>query len=350
MKSFLPLILFFFILNGNLFAQEEDNYQDITTLTSHVDIFEDQRPMKITLTLDLKKYQRSKFEGEYMPVHFLYEYQDTIRIEKTMRIKARGAFRREYCTFAPFWLNIRKADVTNELLQDVKKMKVVTQCNGGKTFSEYVLKEFLAYKIYNLLSPISFRVRLIQMTYIDTGRKNKVTENWAFLIEPEEMLAERFEAMAVKNDELSMLYMRPEQMDVAAQFHYLIGNPDFSITGRHNMKILGLPGFGTEGYTPVPYDFDYSGLVNASYAVPGENLGITSVRERYYLGPCREDAEFQNAIDHVNKYQDEIMDLPVDFSYLDNKHRNEMIGYLESYFQSAANPDFIKKNLQPTCR
>ena len=116
------------------------------------------------------------------------------------------------------------------------------------------------------------------------------------------------------------------------------------------MKILGLPGFGREGYTPVPYDFDYSGIVNAFYAIPGEDLGITSVRQRYYLGPCREDQEFQKAIDHISGYRDEILNLVVDFPYLSEKHKNEMIGYLESYFDSASKSGFIWSNLRTTCR
>ncbi|MEN8201095.1 MAG: hypothetical protein ABFS28_00770 [Bacteroidota bacterium] len=333
-----------------LSAQEKSDSLIIHTISTTLDIFEDPRPMEITLTLDLKTYQREKFEGEYIPVHFLYEFGDSVRIEKSMRIKARGKFRREYCTFAPFWLNIRKANVTNEHLQDVKKMKVVTQCKGGKAYSEYVLKEYLAYKIYNMLSPVSFRVRLIHMTYIDTGRKNKVTENWAFLIEPEEMLAERNGGIAIKKDELSMHFMRTEQMDVAALFLYMIGNSDYSIVGRHNMKILGLPDYGSKGYTPVPYDFDYSGIVNSHYAVPGENLGISSVRQRYYLGPCREDQEFQKAIDHIQSHRDEILELVEDFPYLAPKHKKEMIRYLEAYFDSASRPGFIRSGLQTSCR
>ncbi len=88
------------------------------------------------------------------------------------------------------------------------------------------------------------------MTYVDTGRKNKVTEGWAFMIEPEEMLAERKGARVVKNNELPTTLMRPLEMDVLALFQYMIGNTDFSVSGRHNIKILGLPGFGTNGYTP----------------------------------------------------------------------------------------------------
>lgn len=347
-KLFLPLLIIM-MFQLCLYAQEEDSL-NVHTISTDIDIFEDPRPMEITLTLDLKKYQREKFEGEYMPVHFLYEFNDSIRIEKDMRIKARGQFRREHCTFAPFWLNIRKADVVNEHLQDVKRMKVVTHCNGGRAYSEYVLKEYLAYKIYNLLSPISFRTRLIHMTYIDTGRKNKITENWAFMIEPEGMLAERFEALVIKNDELSMRYMRPEQMDLAALFMYMIGNADYSIAGRHNMKILGLDDFGSLGFTPVPYDFDYSGLVNASYAVPGENLGISSVRQRYYLGLCREDQEYQTAIDYIQSQREEILELVENFPYLGSTHKKDMIKYLEGYFDSASRPGFIRSYLRSTCR
>lgn len=347
-KPILPLV-FIMILPLCLYAQEEDS-ANMHVISTDIDLFEDPRPMEITLTLDLKQYQREKFEGEYIPVHFLYTFNDSIRIEKQMRIKARGQFRREHCTFAPFWLNIRKADVANEHLQDVKRMKVVTHCNGGRAYSEYVLKEYLAYKIYNLLSPVSFRTRLIHMTYIDTGRKNKVTENWAFMIEPEEMLAERFEALVIKKDELSMQLMRPEHLDLAALFLYMVGNSDYSVAGRHNMKILGLADFGSLGYTPVPYDFDYSGIVNAHYAVPGDNLGITSVKQRYFLGPCREDREFQTSIDYIQSRREEILELVDSFPFLGEKHKKEMIKYLEDYFESASRPGFIRSNLRSTCR
>jgi hypothetical protein len=306
--------------------------------------------MDITLTYDMKAFQREKNKDEYRDVHFLYQFNDTTAIEHILRIKPRGQFRKDHCTYPPFWLNIRKADVVNENLQEVKKFKVVTQCRGEKDYSDYVLKEFLAYKIYNLLSPVSFRVRLVHMKYIDTGRKNKESESWGFLIEPEEMLAERSGGILIKKDEISMQFMRTEEMDLVAMFQYMVGNPDYSIVGRHNMKILGLPGFGTLGYTPVPYDFDYTGIVNANYAIPGENLGISSVRQRYFLGPCREEQEFQLAIDHINSLREEILELVSGFPYLSDKHKNEMMGYLEDYFNSARGPSFIKSKLKSTCR
>ncbi len=350
MKSILTFLVIWFISAGVVHSQEFADAISSDTFSTTIDIFEVPAPMDITLTYDMKAFQRNKNKDEYVDVHFLYQISDTVQIKHTLRKKARGQFRKSHCSYAPFWLNIRKADIVNKNLQEIKKIKVVTQCKGGKDHSDYVLKEFLAYKIYNLLSPVSFRVRLVHMKYIDTGRKNKESESWAFLIEPEEMLAERSDGIVIKNDEISMRLTRPKEMDLAALFQYMVGNPDYSIAGRHNMKLLGLPGFGSAGYTPVPYDFDYTGLVNADYAIPGETLGISSVRQRYFLGPCREDQEYQLAIDHINSHREEILELVSDFPYLSDKQKNVMIAYLEDYFNLASGPKFIERELKSTCR
>ncbi len=322
----------------------------IDTIDTSVDLFNEINPMDMTLTFDLKKYQRSKFKGEYLPVHFYYQINDTLRLEKSMRIKARGEFRRKHCSFAPFWLNIRKADIANQHLQEVTRIKIVTHCRGSNEYADYLLKEYLTYKIYNILSPISFRVRLLRMKYVDTGRKNRVTESWAFMIEPEEMLAGRHDGQVIKKDELIMRLMKPETMDLVALFQFMIGNADYSIAGRHNVKILGLPGFGSEGYTPVPYDFDYTGLVNAEYALPGENLGITSIQDRYFLGLCREESEYQQVIDHLEKHRDEILEMINSFPYMKEKKKSEMISYLEGFFILASDTERIRKKLNKTCR
>lgn len=348
---FLLMLSILLFIQGSLFSQHErQQIRMVDTIDTSVDLFDETEPMHITLTLDLKMYQREKHKGEYMPVHFLYEINDTLLLEKTMRLKARGQFRRSHCNLAPFWLNIRKANVKNAHMQDINRIKIVTHCKGAKAYEEYVLKEYLAYKIYNILSPVSFRVRLLKMTYVDSGRKNKITEGWAFMIEPESMLAQRTGALVMKKDDLAMQLMRPGEIDVVALFQYMIGNADYSVTGRHNLKILGLPGFGTEGYTPVPYDFDYSGLVDAYYAIPGENLGLASVRDRYYLGPCREDEAFIAAIEHINQCREEIIQLVTGFDYLDPKYKNGSIQYFEEYFELAGHHQPFIHSLQRTCR
>ena len=250
----------------------------------------------------------------------------------------------------PFWLNIRKSDVQNKLLQDVVRMKVVTHCNAGKASSMYVLKEYLAYKIYTILSPYSFRVRLVKMVYVDTGRKNRRTENWAFIIEPESMMVKRNGGFIIKNDMLSMRHMIPEHMDRVAMFQYMIGNADYSIAGRQNIKIMGLEERIPEGFIPVPYDFDYSGIVDAYYAIPGENLGIESVRERYFLGACRTEADHEKTIEYLLDYRDEMYAYIGSFPYLEENRKNELVYYLEEFYKMTSGPGFISREIESTCR
>lgn len=351
MNNYILIPILLILLSFSLHAQDiPEEGALIDTINTSVDLFNEEDPMYITLTLNLKEYQRNKYKGEYVPAHCRYQINDTITLDKSMRIKARGDFRRSYCSFAPFWLNIRLADVNNKHLQDVTRMKIVTHCNSAKGYEAYVFKEYIAYKIYNILSPVSFRVRLIRMKYVDTGRKGKVTESWAFLIEPEGLLAERLEAIPIKNDKLSMARMEQGSMDLVALFMFMIGNSDYSILGRHNVKILELPGFGPEGYTPVPYDFDYTGFVNAHYAIPGEHLGIKSVQERYYMGRCRELSEYKQLIDYMENHRGEIMEMIHSFPYLEENSKSEMIAYLEEFFNLASYTGLIQKQFDKTCR
>ena len=354
LQANLPFLLFislFLLLPCSLFAQlEQLHVREVDTIETSVDLFSETDPMQVTLTLDLKRYQREKFKGEYMQVHLMYQLNDSVQLERDVRMKARGNFRRTHCSLAPFWLDIRSGGKKSEEPKDINRIKMVTHCKGSKAYEDYVLKEYLCYKIYNLLSPVSFRVRLVRMTYVDTGRNNRVTEGWAFMIEPEAMLAQRLSATVVKREGLSFRLMRPEDIDIAMLFLYMIGNPDFSLANRHNVKILGLPGFGTEGYTPVPYDFDYSGFVDTYYAIPADNLGITSVKERYFLGPCREDPEYVAAIEHINLHREEILQLVNDFPYLEKRYKRAAMAYLENYFKLADHHKALIYSLQKTCR
>jgi hypothetical protein len=122
------------------------------------------------------------------------------------------------------------------------------------------------------------------------------------------------------------------------------------VTGQHNLKILAMKEYGPTGFIPVPFGFDYSGLVNTDYAVPGEALGTTSVRERYYLGPCRPEKVHNETIQELAQFYDKIMACIKDFEYLDDKEKDDMIGYLDSYFKESKESWFIDQKIAPTCR
>ncbi|MEA3462337.1 MAG: hypothetical protein U9R49_10690 [Bacteroidota bacterium] len=319
------------------------------TAAVYEDLFEIKEPLNMTLKFSVKELQKTKYKETYLPAEMTCHVNDSFKVKHEVRVRARGEIRKKIC-FAPmFWVNIRHAGIEAEDLSDVIKMKVVTRCKGSNMYKNYVLKEYLVYQIWNLLSPYSFNTRLVRLKIIDTGRKNKEREDWAFIIEPEAMMVERNNCMSIKNDKLSLRTVNKEWMDRVAFFSYMVGQSDFSVTGRHNLKILTPKEYGPTGFIPVPYDFDYCGLVNAEYAIPGEPLGIESVTERYFLGACRSDAVYAKTIEWMDSYQDEIRDLIMNFEYLEEGEKKNLMKYIDGYFRESGQKYFLGRNISSTC-
>ena len=227
---------------------------------------------------------------------------------------------------------------------------MVTHCEYGN--EENLLKEYLIYKLYNVLTDNSFRVRLVKVTYINTSKpKSKPIETYSFLIEPVEMLAERTKAVVVESENLSQKVIFPEVMNRMAIFNYMIGNTDWSVPNQHNCKILSVADINRPGMgTIVPYDFDYSGLVNASYAIPFEQLPIKTVRERLYVGICRSEEEFRTALQEFTDHKDAFYKVINDFTLLDKRTKNDMIEYLDSFFVQFDSRNSIGNELIKDCK
>jgi hypothetical protein len=342
-------IIYILFLPTGLAAQHEvPSFED--TLEVYECLFSDEEPLQLTLQFNVKEFQKTRKDEKYQPAEMTCHVNDTFRVTHPVRVKARGIYRRDNCSVPPFWLNIRYSGIETEELSDITRMKMVIRCRDMKQYRDYVLREYLVYRIYNLVTPYSFRVRLVRLKFIDTGRKNRESEDWAFLIEPDDMMANRLKATVVKSNELSMRTVNHKVMDRLAMFQYMIGNGDYSVTGRHNLRILAMETPGPLGFIPVPYDFDYTGLVNTHYAVPRESLGISSVRDRYFLGPCRNRRIHMAAVQNLATYKDEIFDLIMTFEYLDEEEKSDMVGYIESFFQEAEDERFVERSIAPTCR
>jgi len=351
MRSLFLASFFFSILGVSLYAQQDyvPSFED--TLEVYEEFFFLDEPVNLTMEFNIKEFKKARRKTDYHPAKMTNHVSDSFEVNHEVRVRARGEFRRDNCNMPPYWINVRYAGIEAEEFRDFRKMKMVTRCSNAGPYADYVLKEFLLYRIYNLITDLSFRVRLVRVKYIDTGKnKNQISENWAFLIEPEELLAKRLNAKLIPSDKLSIRTVNPEVMDLMALFQYMVGHGDFSVTGRHNLKIIALKEPGPVGFLPVPYDFDYAGLVDAHYALPGETLGISSVKERYYLGVCRPEEIHLKTLAKLAEYQDEILDLIMNFEYLEEEVRLEMVAYIATYFVESEQDRFVEAYLDPTCR
>jgi hypothetical protein len=130
-------------------------------------------------------------------------------------------------------------------------------------------------------------------------------------------------------------------------FEYMIGNTDFSIWALHNVRIVQDRG---RRLYPVPYDFDLSGLVHAPYATPDPRIGIRSVLDRLYRGPCRSLDDMDTAAEGFRSKRAEMMALLESMRDLAPLARGEAKDYLESFFRAIDKPQGLKKQLVDGCK
>ena len=315
-------------------------------------LFENDSLIEISLRFDLSTYFREKPRKEYLKANLTINADKADSISRDIRLKTRGVFRNKYCTFAPIELNIKKANFGYSDLDKISKLKLVPQCSSGKDKEDYVLREYLAYKLFNVLTDTSFRVRLLTVNYLDSGKKRKPIKQFGFFLEPAEMLTARTNCILIKARTMDQKAIIPRIMDRLAIFNFMIGNYDWSVPGLHNVFVMKSLIYDPSGLgIAIPHDFDWTGLVNASYAIPAENVGTENVRERLFEGICRSKEVFQKDLDLFLAKKDEFYKVINDFPYINQREKRDMTDYLDGFFdQLTGKRDLILYNLMNTCK
>ena len=306
----------------------------------------------VKLFSDWKLLAKSKRQEdpEYQPATMTFYFSGSDSVEVDVRIKPRGIFRKSHCLFPPFWVNFDEEDFSNSSVNKYDKLKLVTHCRESDSYKQQMIIEYYAYKMYEIISDYSFRTRLIKINYADTVNKKSPGANYAFFLEDLDQIAERNESEAIESSSMHPERLNRDITTVMDIFQYMIGNTDWSVVTGHNIKLVK-PNDPTQ-YNPIgiPYDFDYCGLVNASYAVPPLDLDIESVTDRVYRGFCRTDEEFQKAFDMIASHEEEILDLFRNSELLDKRRKAQAVSYLEESFEIIKNPSLAKREIKSMCR
>lgn len=313
-------------------------------------IFRDDRIIDVTLRFDVTTYLRKKPKDEYLKAEMTLSHGgDTIK--RDIRLRTRGKFRNTYCALAPIELNFKKVDFGYADLDSIKKLKLVAQCSPGESGQEYLLKEYLVYKLYNLISDTSYRVQLLRLTYLDTSRDRKPITQYGFFIEPDDMLGNRINAVELKSATLNQKHVVPAVIDRIAVFNYMTGNYDWSVPGQHNITLFKELSTSTQLALAIPYDFDWTGIVDAPYAIPAEIVGTESVRERIFLGICRSEDVFRRELDYFANKKNELYSVISNFDLLRPRQKQEITNYLDEFFdQLRGNKNGIVSTLRNSCK
>ncbi len=338
---FVNFIIFFLLLlltfNSGVIAQN-----------SGIEIknfFVDDKLIEITLDSDFKKLIREKlkkeFSGNYQPATITMVFPDSVKLTENIEIRSRGKFRREKCNMPPVMLNFKSPNATT--LNKLGTLKLVWPCGTAPYDEQLILKEYLIYKIYNLVTEKSFRVRLVKIGYRDINDKMKPYTSYAYLMEDVDGLAKRNNCVEIQPERIRSEQTNRDQTTLMTLFEYMIGNSDWVIPISRNVKLIRSRADSSSAPFVVPYDFDYSGLVNARYAIPPPELPISSVRERYYLGFARTPEELQAALLLLRKQKEAIDSLILNFAPLDAFHKKDMIKYISDFFEMTEKEKDIKE-------
>lgn len=320
------------------------------TIGDTLDLFNDNNPMEFIIESDFKKLIKRKFKDEYQGAYFKTMFNDTVLVTRNIKIKPRGNMRKSTCHFPPLKLNFPKKDAYLTQIQEFDKLKMVLDCKRGNIYEQYLLSEFYIYKMFNLLSEYSLRVRLLRVTYVDTSGKYKNATRYAFLIESIDQLAKRLNHIRIKPPGIRDQNTNHQVLSMIYLFQYLIGNTDWSIAGSHNVYYLKSKNPTESIPLVVPYDFDYAGLVDANYAVPHESIGTESVRERVYWGYCIPDNLLQEARDHMIKNKDKIYNIYQNDQLLDKNNKRNTISYLDDFFKIIKSDNSFRRTILESCR
>lgn len=313
-------------------------------------LFSDNTPLKTELRFDVKKFIKTKYKDEYLPATMSIIPAEGDTLTTDIRLKARGEFRRRYCSFPPIKLNFKGSELESGPFSDLSTLKLVNSCRYQTLYQDYIFREYLVYELFQLFSPLSFKARLLDITYIDSEGKREPLQKYGFVIEHVEHMAARNNAFELDPPRISMEMTDRKQLLIISFFNYMIGNADWHVGSLHNVKIIKSREFiADEQPSVVPYDFDYSGIVNTTYAVPPEDLGFSDIRQRFYKGPCFTENEGQAVADLFLSKKEAVLSIYRDSPWLDNRYKNETIEYLEEFYETISSSRSIKNYMLSTC-
>lgn len=308
--------------------------------TGNGPLFASDAPLSFTLTAPMQRIVRDRVKpapntaATKHAARLTYISPADTNVSLPLALVVRGNFRRDAanCIFPPLYINFPKKTVKGTLFAKQNKLKLVTHCRDD----EYVVREFLIYKLYNLLTDLSFKARLAQVTYLDSLGKRKPETHWGMLLEDEDDISNR-NGISVYKNRLKAAYVDTTNMATVAVFEYMIGNTDWSVVFRHNIKMV------VDSTKPrpmaIPYDFDHAGLVDTRYAKPAEQLNIETVRERLYRGPAYPMKILNQVFARFKALKPAFYALYQNDKRLSASYIRDTIYYLDDFYKIIDNPD-----------
>lgn len=319
-------------------------------------LFESNELLEVRLSGPLRELARDRDEKPaYRPGILTYPELDGTDRTLEVKLRPRGKSRRGmYCQFPPLRLKVPKNDVDGTLFEKQNNLKLVTHCKRSDRHDRFIYREYLVYRMLNLITRTSFRVRPLVIEYVDTAQPDRSERRFGFLLEDKKRLAKRLERKEAKVAKLSPSQLEPAHTSLMDLFQFMVANTDFSFISPwgtddccHNTTLLSDP---SGAYLPVPYDFDVTGFVDAPYAVVDQKLPIADVRKRLFRGFCRPDDSLARAVARLQAVRAQIFEVLRTETMLEERDRASAERFIAAFYALLDNPADLQRKVLGACR
>lgn len=313
-----------------------------------VPLFSSEAPLDVTLTGNLGRLRRDKADGApWRQGTIQYTETNGGTREVPLRMRTRGIWRLKNCDFPPLRFNFGRRAVRGTVFEGLDEPKMVNFCKDRDNYEQYVLQELQLYRMFALLTPVSHRARLLRTTYWDSARGATLTTRYAILVEEPDAMAARVGGRLIETKGAKAEDLDPYQAALVGVFQYLIGNHDWSTANLHNAELVVM-----ETVLPVPYDFDFSGAVNAVYATPDPNLPIRRVRDRLYRGHCVPEEHYNRVFALFRDRKEAIYALYADEigQLLEPRVVRETLEYYDRFYETLGSDRLRQRDILDRCQ
>lgn len=325
-------------------------------LAGETPLFADDSLLDVTIEAPFTTLMDERPDEEYLAGIFKFTRDDGTEQALNLKLRTRGKYRREkrHCDFAPIRLNFRTEQVVDTLFAGQDKLKMVTHCKSRNYhYEQLVLREYLAYRLLNLVTSKSYRVRLMRIQYIDTEGGKPMTK-LGFVLEDDEHVASRNGVRVVKTGDIPIETLDREQQSLIDMFQYMIANTEYSLYIAepdddccHNSDLLSAT--GAAPFFALAYDFDFAGLVNAPYAEPNPRYKLRHVRQRLFKGQCRNNDLLTDTVQLFLDRKDAVFDEIARLELLDVKSRQHLTGFLNLFYKRISTPKSVRVRFELKC-
>jgi hypothetical protein len=320
-------------------------------------LFQSTERLEITITAPFGRIDKERDkEIEYAGVlSYVDSAGATINLDVELEVRGNYRLIKSNCRYSQLWVDLKRGQLEGTLFANQNRLKLVVQCGRQNRYADYLVREQQVYTMFSEISDYDFGTRLLNVTYVDSEDEDDVRTHVAFFIEHQNRLADRFGMDKVESNGISRTELNARQGVLVSLFMFLIGNTDYSIIRGpendaccHNSKLL----VNADGeYFPIPYDFDASGFVDASYAPePRPDFNLRSNRSRLYRGFCVPDDILSAAIKTYQDAKEGLNTIIGDTTYIGVRAVNRTIKFVDSFYEIINNPRKLQREIVRGCR